>query len=1126
MYRYSMPHAPTFPVLSSWRRFALCLALLSTLWLGGSVAAEDTWVSASPDLQFTPLRVEGWGLPTRAILQDREGFLWIGGDRGLRRYDGYELIGTGDHTLADAATALEGGVLPEPLLDTPIVAMLEDEDGRLWVATAEEVRRRDGPGGDWLSVWPPSRGAPSRPPVSVTALLVDDGGTLWVGTEQGLDELPPGGALKRHRQAVSPTAAPSTDGAPADDATADDGPADDTSSEAAAACNLRSDHITALHEDRQGTLWVGSRGGLHRLDRVRSCFQVFRHDPSEARSLASNHVTVLLDDGGGTLWVGTAEAGLDRMLGADGQFFHLPAEPDDGLALPDPHVMALFEDSLGQLWVGTATGLSRLQKSTGRFDRYAGPRAAAHGLPVGNVKAIYEDSAGTLWVGGEDGVASLPALRRYLQHVALAGLGSAPPLGRTLAVYEDVSRRLWLGTAEQGLVIIDRQKRQSRRLWLAEDTAPTRPLSVTAIVGDGRGEVWLGTSGAGVWWRHPDHRQGTEEALRPLPHGGQYPQIDSATIADLTLQEDGLWIATLERGLFRFDLNEQRLEPWSGGSEGEASLTSERLTSLTVDGRGDVWVGSADNGVHRLRRSAAEGVVVEPLGPTLSSRFGRHTLTVHDLHEDPNGVLWVATEGGLVRLGLERQIITFESRLGRRAVYSVVADGNGQLWAGTDGGLWRLPLTVDGEAPGSMVAVERFTVEHGLQGRRFQPGAAFRSENDEELIFGGDHGINVFSPKLVVLARPAPRVVLSRVVVEGQRRPLADGAQEIVLDSEERSLQVEVAALDFVRPAANQYAFFLEGEDRGWVETGSQRRIRYNALRPGDYTLHIAAAHGDGVWNREGLRLDVKVIPELRQRPAFRLLTAAVAFIVVALLVLVWDRSRSRRQVRLRELEIEGKQRQLGAQEDERLRLARRINEGPLSAMTSVVQGLDTGAGLSAEQGRQAADALRRAAVDLRAVSSRLHSPVLGRFGLAAAIRERSERLQQEQPRLEIQLDLAADGQRLSEAVRLTLYRIFEQAVDNALQHGDAGWIRVVLELSSAGCRLRIIDDGRGFRVPMKWMQLLRGNYQGLLDMVERAESIGGRCYVRSVPRRGTEVRVVAPLQAERRTDRRRRRLG
>ena len=1108
----------------------LWLAFLSAWTLTGwaaPAAAEEVWTSAPPRLAFTPLRVgDGAESSISVFLQDAEGFLWIGGDRGLRRYDGYTLVGATDHGLVDLDAVVGGAVMPEPLATASIVALAMDDQGRLWVATGDEVQRREADG-TWAAVWPPdgetatATAATTDAPADldrrrITAMLLDAAGTLWVGSRRGLDELSPNGGLVRHR-AVEETAAETAGSAqPTIDGSA-------LRSDEEAACRLLDEQITALHEDSQGTLWVGSAGGLHRLDRVRSCFQSFRHDPSNGRSLASDHVTALLEDSQGTLWVGTAEGGLDRMLGADGQFFHLAADPEDDLALPDPHVLALFEDSQRQLWVGTTSGLSRLQTSTGRFDRYGNPRSSAHGLPDGGVRAIYEDGAGTLWVGSEEGIASLPALRRYLRHYARAGHGTAPDLRQTRAVYEDVNRRLWLGTEEEGLVIVDRQKRQSRRLWLGEIGPGTSPLAVTAIVGNGRGEIWLGTGGAGVWWRHPDHRRGEEESLRLLPHGGRFPEFDRAVVRDLAMENDDLWIATEGLGLFRFDQGRRRLESWRQGSETGAGLASDQLVSVLVDSAGDVWAGSLDAGVDLLRRNATEGPEIEHFGSLLESRFGRHALRVHDLHEDSNGRLWLATGGGLVQLAPDRQAMTFETRLGSRAVYSVVTDGDGQLWISTEGSLWRLPSFSQEPVAGGPEAIERFTVEHGVQGERFTPGAVFRSTSDDELVFAGEDGINVFSPKVVVLARPAPRVVLSRIAVEGQERMLARGALEIALDSEERALQVEVAALDFVRPEANRYAFFLEGEDRGWIETGRERRIRYNALRPGDYTLHIAAAHADGVWNREALRLDVQVEPKLRQRPAFQLVMGTVGALAVALLVLIWDRGRNRRQVRLRELEIEGKQRQLGAQEDERARLAREIHEGPLRLVTSVLGSLDSDEEAHRDGGQTAADRLRRAAVDLRQISSRLHSPVLGRFGLAAAIRERLDRLRQAKPRLEIQLDLADDGQRLSEAVRLALFRIFEQAVDNAVKHGKAGWIRISFELSTSGCRLRVIDDGRGFRVPMKWVQLLRGKYQGLLDMVERAESVGGRCYIRSILRRGTEVRVVTPLEASGRPRRRRR---
>lgn len=1088
-------------------RVAFCGWVMAALGAVPMTAEVVEWVTAPPHLRFTPLTVDGEStvLGVRAFHQDREGFLWLGGGRGLRRYDGYSLHdaadGKGEHRVAG------------------LVTMAVDGDGRLWVATAEgDVLGYDDTTETWaphpaMGAAMPTAGSSSR---QVTSFLWDASGLFWIGTSDGLDMWSPGAGVRRHGvPAMASEETPSPTDEPADDAE----------------CGLRDPFITALLEDSQGTLWVGSRGGLFRYDRVRSCFQPFVHDPSDPRSLSSNHVTALLEDRQGTLWVGTADGGLDRMVGGDGKFFHLRAAADNTLALPDDHVTALYEDSLEHLWVGTPRGLSRLQTSTGRFDNYGEGR---FGLPPGAVETIYEDRAGTLWVGAQGGVSRLPSLRRYFHHYLEVGPDPAAELQHASAIYEDLNHRLWVGTASRGLFVVDRRRRSTHHFYESPKRRVAAPAAmtsaaITSIVGNGQGEIWVATAGAGIWWRHPESRLAQRDVLKPLPAAGGLPEIADAVVSDLALDGERLWIATADRGLYRYHKATDGFDSWRRAADGTDGLASDRLTALLVSGSAGVdestagrgvWLGTRDAGLDRLRFEADGGTTFEHLGADWGRRFGPHTLAVNDLYEDAWGNLWVATEGGLVHLTEDGTVVDLDRRLDHRPIRGLVADRDDRLWISGDGGLWRLPIaapddegSVVGSARGIPERVEHFTVEHGLPGGRFSAGAAFHGRGDEELFFAGDEGITAFSPQLLVLERPAPSVVLTEVMVEGQIRRLPRDAWDVALDSEERALEVEVAALDFVDPQRNRYAFFLEGEDRGWVETGHQRRIRYNYLKPGDYTLYVAAAHADGVWNREALRLDVRVQPKLRQRTTFQIGVALLAAFGITLLVLIWDRGRHRRQVRLRELEIEGKQRQLGAQEDERSKLAGEIHGGPLTALPALATQLEEQSKVDPAVLQQVAGRLRETSSELREISSRLHSPVLGRFGLAAAIHEHLGRLRREHPRLEIQTELTDDGQRLSEATRLAFYRIYEQAVDNAVRHGDPSWIRLVLELSNRGCCLRVIDDGRGFRVPMKWVQLLRGKHPGLLDMVERAESISGRCYVRSARRRGTEVRVVAPLQ-------------
>jgi PAS domain S-box-containing protein len=247
---------------------------------------------------------------------------------------------------------------------------------------------------------------------------------------------------------------------------------------------------------------------------------------------------------------------------------------------------------------------------------------------------------------------------------------------------------------------------------------------------------------------------------------------------------------------------------------------------------------------------------------------------------------------------------------------------------------------------------------------------------------------------------------------------------------------------------------------------------------------------------------------ELEQRVLKR--TAALQAINTKLKQEIAERKRTQAEL------AEVQRRLTESREAERVRLAQDLHDGPVQELYGVsfrLSGLKEALPDEAEQNGLAAvqSTIQQVIQSLRATFSELRPPALAPFGLEKALRSHAEQFQIAHPELEINLKLTPDGQVLPEPVRLALFRIYQEALNNVLRHAEAKkiWIRLMLEATQA--ILEIQDDGLGFKATQRWIELARQGHLGLIGMVERAEAIGGELQVVSAPGAGTTIRVVAP---------------
>lgn len=1085
---------------------ALCCAL--GLWLlaaGQSHARDGAVEDLPPFAPPSPARFERLGLEdglsqnaVLAMLQDQHGFLWFGTQDGLNRYDGYTFV-----------VYKNDPDDPNSLSLNSILALHEDDDGTMWVGTwGGGLNHFDPQSNLWLRYRHDDSDPTSLCGDTVTALLDDGAGTLWVGTNDG-------GLCAFDRATRSFTSYRHD-------------PADSNS--------IASNAISVLALDKDGALWVGTGGfgipgvGLDRFDPQRGEFTHFRHDALNAQSLSSNTISAIQPVSDGTLWVGTGGfsltgAGLNHFDPATGRAVRYRHDSADPASLASDDIISLYRDSAGELWIGTWGG--GVDQLTVRDDehsfvhhRYDAFRSTS--LSANIVWSMLEDRSGVFWFGTINGGISKinPQVQRfglYRNHPEDVHSLGFDVVG---AFHEDRAGGIWLGLWGGGLDYFDRATGEFThyRSNPADDGGLTND-TISAIFEDEAGYIWIG-SFDGLFKLDRTTGKFTRFSNDPADPNSL---VNDSVYRIAPAGEGRLWLGTLG-GLDLFDPAAGTFTHFLYDDADPTSLPDNQVTELYRARDGVLWLGTWHGGLAYLDPAAwADGearFVTYRHDPEDASSLSDNS--VWAIHEDHTGGLWVGTQVGLNRLdGGGRTFTRYREKEGlpNNAVLCIEEDQRGYLWIATNNGLAHFNTVLP--------SFRNFDERDGLQSNEFNSGACLRSRNGE-LYFGGVHGFNVFRPDDIQRNPAPPPVVITSFSIFNQPVPVdLTGQTPIDLTYDESFIAFEFAALDYHAPLKNRYAYRLEGFDEGWVDAGSRRYAGYTNLPGGEYLFRVRGSNNDGTWNEAGVAIPLRVTPPIWQTIWFR---GGAVFLMITFLAgaIGWrinnirvQNRRLERQVaeQTAELRHEIEQRQQAeaalaqkAAEEavaaERSRLARDLHDAVTQTLFS--------ASLTAEvlpdlweadpaDGRATTEELRQltrgALAEMRTLLLELRPGAVTQARLDELIHQLIEA---NVGRGQTNIQFVADGQRaLPDDVKVALYRIAQEALNNIVKYAKAGNVSVDLRQQPMGVRLSISDDGVGFDPAA-----VGPGHMGQRIMRERAETIGARFAVQSEIGHGTIVMV------------------
>lgn len=671
------------------------------------ITTNIVYVSAYNNINFKNITSED-GLSqgtVETIIQDDQGYIWLGTNDGLCRYNGYEFkIYKHDEELENSIT------------NNYIVDIKQDNLGNIWVGTANGLSKIDTKT-DLITNYNMNDEEKSLSHYNIGDILITKSGDVLVGTSDGLN------IYNEKKDEFYRIFNKDSD--------------------------LSSQFIRSLAEDENQNIWVATNNGIDKID-IKNNKNIISFKTGDGKfDISENDIYVVRYDPKGYIWAGALKEGLNRIDINTNEVKQYKNDDRDEKSLPGNHVKDILRDSSGNLWVGTDNGLAKYNEQTENFATYKNKIYDKTSLVNDEVFSIQEDESGLIWVGTYAGISMFDP-NTNIEHYKKDPFDENSISDNSIhGIYEDKDGLLWVGTNSKGVNVINRKNYNVKHLNKTSKDYPISDDNINDVVGIDN-KIFIAT------------KNGLNEVDKDLKTINIYNTEDGICNNNITAlfadSKKNVWIGTAN-GISVLNTNTNEIIDITDILTNH-NIEDQYIKVIYEDSKGNYWVGCfIDGGLVKIDPNKR---TIENYRNKKEDKTSISSNNIRSIVEDKNGNIYIGTSYGLNKLNESNN--TFErylekDGLSNNTVYGLLVDDNNNLWASTNLGISKLDTNT--------MTFETFNIIDGFQGNEFN-GRAYYKNKSGELFFGGINGLNIFRPNDINRSRYVPTVIFDEFKVNGK----------------------------------------------------------------------------------------------------------------------------------------------------------------------------------------------------------------------------------------------------------------------------------------------------------------------------------------------------------------------
>ena len=525
--------------------------------------------------------------------------------------------------------------------------------------------------------------------------------------------------------------------------------------------------------------------------------------------------------------------------------------------LTETHLMKLCFYDNDRLWIGARNnGAFLYSKSEDKFYNYSKSKynPDSFGTSIA-VISIIKDRSGEMWFGSwGDGISLLSPTSQKFSHFKSTFQDNPKFITTDVVSFaEDGDGNIWIGTYDAGVSKFLPKENRFEHLFNDFYEPGKDPINILTILFDSKDNLWIGTHNNALYRYNPKNKIRIH-----YPMGSSKNNVTQNRISSLTeLKRGEIVVATYGGGLNIYNYSTNSFEHYLNDPNDSTSISDNQIWGPFSDREGNYYFSG---------NSLGELIKFEYKTKKFFTFPGNDLSTFTAVAKNHLGNVYVNDVAKGLReiyLGdtIHAKILLDNDGNSIDNVESILVDSDRKLWMGTGNGI----IEYDTE----LKLVKNYDVDDGLNGYQFNRLSSFKASTGE-MYFGGPNGFSFFHPKEIKLSNFKPSIafvdfkLFSKEVEIDKKSVLKKNillTEELELEYNQNDFTITYSALDYSNPEKINYKYTLENHDKEWIDAGYKNYASYTNMDPGKYMFKVLATNSDGVWLKEPKKLSIIILP-------------------------------------------------------------------------------------------------------------------------------------------------------------------------------------------------------------------------------------------------------------------------